>query len=95
MGLFQTRKPRKFRRVSIYTDEQKDRLDQLVRETRQEMGEIPVEEQDFTNNRFKGKFGQYTPRTQNRNSRSRRLSWPIAIVILAALMMLWRFLARY
>ena len=30
MGLFNTRKPRGFRRVSIYTDERKEKLDKLV-----------------------------------------------------------------
>ena len=30
MGMFKTREPRKFRRVSIYTDERREKLDKLV-----------------------------------------------------------------
>ena len=33
MGMFSTRQPRKFRRVSIYTDERKEKLQKLVEQT--------------------------------------------------------------
>ena len=56
MGMFQTRQPRKFRRVSIYTDERRDKLDRLVRDVRREMGELPSDERSIEPDHFKGKL---------------------------------------
>lgn len=64
MGMFKTREPRRFRRVSIYTDERKEKLDKLVEEVKREQGELPPAPVDYTRDRFKGKFSQFTPRTQ-------------------------------
>ena len=45
MGLFSARQPRKFRRVSIYTDERKERLQKLVEQVEREKGDVqPVDE---------------------------------------------------
>lgn len=92
MGLFTARKPRQYRRVSIYTDERREKLDRLVRETRQEMGEIPADEQDFTTNRFKGKFSRFTPRAQRHSEGGSRLIKPIMLIALIVLILLWHYL---
>ena len=39
MGLFNTRKPRGYRRVSIYTDDRKEKLEKLVNQVKREQGE--------------------------------------------------------
>lgn len=93
MGMFQTRQPRKFRRVSIYTDERRDKLDRLVRDVRREMGELPADERSIEPDHFKGKFSQYIPRTQrNIDSGRSRLTWPIAIIAIIVLIFLWHYL---
>ena len=48
MGMFTTRQPRKFRRVSIYTDERRDKLEKLVNDVKREKGELPPEPYDPT-----------------------------------------------
>ena len=92
MGMFQTREPRRFRRVSIYTDENKERLQRLVNEVRREQGGLPEEEEKFDPERLKGIFINYTPRAQKHKEEGSRLGWPLIIVLIMALLVLWRFL---
>jgi hypothetical protein len=93
MGLFSTRKPRKFRRVSIYTDERRDKRDRLVRDVLREMGKLPTDEHTIEPDHFKGKFAKYIPRTQRNidNGRS-RLTWPVAIIVIIILIFIWHYL---
>ena len=56
MGLFSTRQPRKFRRVSIYTDETRDKLQKLVDDVKREQGMLPQEEKPYDPTKFKGTF---------------------------------------
>ncbi len=91
MGLIR-RQPRKFNRVNIYSDERKEKLDKLVNDVKREMGELPEEEQTKVPTSFKGKFSQFTPRAQKASQGGRRLSWPIAILIILALLLAWRFI---
>ena len=90
MGLFQTREPRKYRRISMYTSERKDRLDRLVRDVKREMGEIPAT--DIEPDHFKGKFSQFTPRAQRASEREHRLTWPLALIIIMVLIIIWRYI---
>ena len=92
MKLFNTRKPRHFRRVSIYTDESHDRLQKLVNEVKREQGEAPVQEERYDPDKFRGTFINYTPRAQKHKEGSSKLGWPIILVIIFALIILWRFL---
>ena len=92
MQLFSTRKPRGFRRVSIYTDESRDRLQKLVDEVKREQGEAPTKEEDFNPDKFRGTFINYTPRAQRHKENGSKLGWPIIIVLLFGLLILWRFL---
>ncbi len=90
MALFQTREPRKYRRISMYTSERKDRLDRLVRDVKREMGEIPPT--DIEPDHFKGKFSQFTPRAQRASEREHRLTWPLALIIIMVLLLIWRYI---
>lgn len=93
MGMFNTREPRRFRRVSIYTDERRDKLDKLVREVQQEKNPQPLTPENIEPDRFKGKFSQYIPRTQRYSeSGLRRLSWPISLIVIIILILVWHYL---
>lgn len=92
MKLFSTRKPRHFRRVSIYTDESHDRLQKLVDDVKREQGEAPAQEEHYDPDKFRGTFINYTPRAQKHKENPTKLGWPIIIVIIFGLLILWRFL---
>ena len=88
MGMFKMREPRKFRRVSIYTDERREKLDKLVNDYKKEKDEQPVTEVDYTKLQYKGKFSQFTPRAQRYSEGGRGLvKWPIALV--AVILLIW------
>jgi hypothetical protein len=92
MRLFSTREPRKFRRVSIYTDESHDRLQKLVDEVKREQGETIPGDESYDPDKFRGTFINYTPRAQRHKESGSKLGWPVIIVILFGLLVLWRFL---
>ena len=92
MRLFSTREPRKFRRVSIYTDESHDHLQKLVDEVKREQGETTSSEESYDTDKFRGTFINYTPRAQRHKEGGSKLGWPVIIVILFGLLILWRFL---
>ncbi len=92
MKLFSTRKPRSFRRVSIYTDESRDRLQQLVDDAKREQGESPASEAPYNPDKFRGTFINYTPRAQKHKEGGSRLGWPLIIALIFALIVIWRFL---
>jgi len=92
MKLFSTRKPRSFRRVSIYTDESHDRLQKLVDEVKHEQGEASANEEHYDTDKFRGTFINYTPRAQKHKENGSKLGWPVAIALIFALIVIWRFL---
>ena len=93
MGLFKTREPRRFRRVSIYTDERREKLEKLGNDYKRETGELSSEPEDYTQNRFKGKFSEFTPRAKRFSEGGRGLiKWPVALVIVIMLFMLLRWI---
>jgi hypothetical protein len=92
MQLFTTRKPRSFRRVSIYTDESHDRLQKLVDEVKREQGETPASEEQYNPDKFRGTFINYTPRAQKHKENGSKFGWPLAIAFIFVLLILWRFL---
>lgn len=91
MKLFSTREPRKFRRVSIYTDTSRDRLQKLVDDVKREQGELPKQE-SYNPDKFRGTFSNYTPRAQRHKESGSKLGWPVIIVLIFGLIVLWRFL---
>lgn len=93
MGLFKTREPRRFRRVSIYTDERREKLNKLVNDYKREIGELPPTEENYTQDRFKGKFSQFTPRAQRFSEGGRgMIKWPVALVVIILLCWFLRWL---
>lgn len=93
MGMFKMREPRKFRRSSIYTDERKEKLEKLVNDYKRETGELPQKPYDCSENRFKGKFSEFTPRAQRFAEGGRGLiKWPVALVAIILLLMFLRWL---
>lgn len=92
MRLFNTRKPRHFRRVSIYTDETQERLKKLVDEVKREQGDIPESDAPYDSDKFRGTFINYTPRAQKYKKNGSKFGWPIVIALIFALLILWRFL---
>ena len=90
--MFKTRKPRGYRRVSIYTDESRERLQKLVDEVKREQGEVPAGEERYDTDKFRGTFINYTPRAQKHRESGSRLGWPIIIILIFGLLILWRFL---
>lgn len=90
MGMFQTREPRKYRRISMYTSERKDRLDKLVRDVKREMGELPAD--DIDPDKFKGQFSKFTPHARRASEREHKLSWPLALILILVLLLIWRYI---
>lgn len=94
MSLFKARKPRQFRRVSIYTDESRDRLQKLADDVRREQGEAVETEERYNPDKFRGTFINFTPRAQKYKEDGSRLGWPIVITLIFGMIILWRFLLR-
>lgn len=90
--MFSTRKPRSFRRVSIYTDESHDRLQKLIDEVKREQGETTKQEESYDPDKFRGTFINYTPRAQRHKESGTKFGWPLIIALIFALLILWRFL---
>lgn len=94
MGVFSnfTRKPRKYHRVSIYTDESKDKLQKLVDDTLREEGKKPSSNKPYDPTKFNGTFNEYTPRAKKFREEGSRFGWPLAIALIVILLVIWRFL---
>ena len=92
MGLFSTRQPRKFRRVSIYTDERKEKLQKLVEQTMREKGEAASEDQTYQADKFTGTCINYTPRAQRYKENGARIGWPLAVILIIVLLIIWKFI---
>ena len=92
MKLFSTRKPRSFRRVSIYTDESRDRIQKLVEDVKREQGDTPASDVPYNADKFRGTFINYTPRAQKHKEGGSKLGWPVIIALIFALIVIWRFL---
>lgn len=91
MGMFSTREPRRYRKVSIYSDERKEKLAKLVEEVKREQGELPPQPYDPTD-KFKGQFSKFTPHAQRAHENGHKLAWPVIIMLILALLLVWHFL---
>ncbi len=92
MGLFSARQPRKFRRVSIYTDERKEKLQKLVEQAEREKSGAQPAKESFNTDKFKGTFINFTPRAQRYKEHGARIGWPLAILLIFVLLIIWRFI---
>lgn len=90
MSLFKAREPRKYRPRVIYRDERKEKLQKLVNDVRRQQGE-PVDE-PYDPTKFQGTFSQYTPHAKRASERTHRLAWPVALMLVIVLIVLWRYL---
>ena len=89
--MFSARTPRRYRRVSIYSDERKEKLAKLVDEVKRQQGELPEQPYDPTD-KFKGQFAKYTPHAQRAHESGHKLAWPVSVMLICALLLLWHFL---
>ena len=92
MGMFSTRQPRKFRRVSIYTDERKEKLQKLVEQAKRENGEISLDDNSYHTDKVKGTFINFTPRAQRYKENGARIGWPLAVILIIVLLIIWKFI---
>lgn len=92
MGLFSARQPRKFRRVSIYTDERKERLQKLVEQVEREKSSTQSTDEAYNTEKFKGTFINFTPRAQRYKENGAKIGWPLAIILIVVLLIIWRFI---
>lgn len=67
-------------------------MQKLVDEVKREQGEAPAQEEHYDPDKFRGTFINYTPRAQKHKEGGSKLGWPIIIVIIFALIVLWHFL---
>lgn len=92
MGLFSARQPRKFRRVSIYTDERKEKLQKLVEQVEREKGDVQPADEAYDTGKFKGTFINFTPRAQRYKENGAKIGWPLAIILIIVLLIIWKFI---
>lgn len=90
--MFSTRQPRKFRRVSIYTDERKEKLQKLVEQTMREKVGGTADTDKYNAEKFKGTFINFTPRAQHYKENGARIGWPLAALLIVVLLIIWRFI---
>jgi len=91
MGMFSTRQPRKFRRVSIYTDERKEKLQKLVEQAKRANGESASDD-TYNTDKFKGTFINFTPRAQRHKENDAKIGWPLAVILIIVLLIIWKFI---
>lgn len=94
MGIFSnfTRKPRKFRRISIYTDENKEKLQKLVDDTLRQEGKIQSDGKPYDPTKFNGTFSKYTPRAKKFREKGSYFGWPLAIALIIVLLVIWQYI---
>ena len=91
MGMFNTRQPRGFRRVSIYTDDRKEKLQKLVDEVKRQEGES-VEDKPYDIHKFRGTFINYTPNARRYRENGSFVKWHVALAVVLVLLLIWHYL---
>ena len=91
MGMFNTRQPRGFRRVSIYTVDRKEKLQKLVDEVKRQEGES-VEDKPYDIHKFRGTFINYTPNARRYRENGSFVKWPVALAVVLVLLLIWHYL---
>lgn len=91
MGLFTTRKPRGFHHNYIYYDPRKERLQKIEENAKRELGLLPPE--TFKPEDIRGKFVNATTHLRRRKQSGHKpLSNGILIILIIALLLLWKWL---
>ncbi len=91
MGMFKTRKPRAFNHPYIYIDERKEKLKDIEERAKRELGMLPPKE--FDPQDFRGTFVKATKHLRRQKESGRKpLKVGVVIMVIAALLFLWRYL---
>ena len=91
MGMFTTRKPRRFNHQYIYYDERKEKLAKMEESAKRELGILP--EKEFNPEDIRGKFVESTTHLKRRKESGRKpMTWGIALLLIAALLFIWHYL---
>lgn len=92
MGMFSTRKPRRFNHQYIYYDERKEKLAKMEEKAKRELGMLP--EKEFNPEDIRGKFVEGTTHLKRRKESGRKpVHVGVILVIIALLLFLWHYLA--
>ncbi|MCQ2074224.1 MAG: hypothetical protein MJY77_03410 [Bacteroidaceae bacterium] len=92
MGMFSIREPRRIEHKYIYYDERKEKLKKIEEKAKRELG---LSEDTFDPENIRGKFIEGTKHLKRRKqSGSKSIPLPVAIVLIVALLMLWVYLRR-
>ncbi|MCD7899005.1 MAG: hypothetical protein LUH22_03780 [Bacteroides sp.] len=92
MGMFKTRKPRRFNHQYIYYDERKEKLAKMEEKAKRELGMAP--EKEFNPEDIRGKIVEQTTHVKRRKESGRKpVHVGIILVIIALLLYLWYYLA--
>lgn len=92
MGMFSIREPRHIEHKYIYYDERKEKLKKIEEKAKRELG---LSEDTFDPENIRGKFIEGTKHLKRRKqSGSKSIPLPVAIVLIVALLMLWVYLRR-
>lgn len=93
MALFGNRKPRPFEHKYIYVDERKERLDDMEKRVKTEMGIGP--KNPYDSEKIRGKIFEQTKFVRKRHSGiSKGWSYGLIVLLIIGLLVLWHFLAQ-
>ncbi len=93
MALFGNRKPRPFEHKYIFVDERKERLDEMEKKVKREMGVAPQEAYDVE--KIRGKIFEQTKFVRHRHSGLKKgWSYGLIILMIIGLLIFWHFLAQ-
>lgn len=91
MGMFSTRKPRRFNHQYIYHDERKEKLAKMEEKAKRELGMAP--EKEFNPEDIRGKFVEGTTHLKRRKESGRKPAHVgILILIVVLLLFIWHYL---
>lgn len=91
MGMFNTRKPRRFNHQYIYVDERKEKLEKMEEKAKRELGMLP--EKEFSPEDIRGKFVEGTTHLKRRKESGRKpLHLGVVLIIIGLLLFLWHYL---
>ena len=92
MGMFSIREPRRIEHKYIYYDERKEKLKKIEEKAKVELG---MSEETFDPESIRGKFIEGTKHLKRRKqSGSKSIPFPVAIMLIAALLLLLFYLRR-
>jgi len=93
MALFGNRKPRPFEHKYIFVDERKERLQDMEKRVKKELG--VDSDQSYDSEKIRGKIFEQTKFVRKRHSGlSKGWSYGMIVLLIIGLLVLWHFLAQ-